>query len=175
MKLKTLAVMLAGALLLAACSQKQDVSAKKKAAAPAVAQNTLALDIQLPVFGEDAVWKSSDYKGKPVLVAVMATWCPWCKRSLKALDQTSEAYGGQVEVVGVFEGNDLDEITDVKDQYNIKSKILYDGRPVMEQLEVSGFPQIMLFDKNHKLVRTWSGYADNLADMYAEEIDKLFK
>lgn len=176
MKLKALIVVLAGALVLGACSQKTEGSTKKGSAKsiPVVAE-PVKLDLQLPIYGSDKVWKSQDYEGKPILIAIMATWCPWCKRSLAALDKTAEAYAGKVEVVGVFDGTDLDEIGKIKEEYQIKTKILYDGRTAMNKLDAGGFPYIILFDKKHGWVRAWEGYSSDLAEKYAQEIDKLLK
>ncbi|MBR3632045.1 MAG: TlpA family protein disulfide reductase [Elusimicrobiaceae bacterium] len=164
MKIKTLCGLLLGTLLLGACVQVPDIPK-----AP-------TLDLSLPVAAEEeVVWQSQDYQGKPVLVAVMATWCPWCKRSLPALDATTAAFGDQVEVVGVFVDDDLATVKKVQKEHNIKSKILYQGDEAAHQLHAEGFPHIVLFDKNHKLVKVWSGYSDKLADEYKAEIDKLLK
>ena len=177
MKNKTLAVMLLGGLLLAACVKMPELPAveEQNAAPAAVAPATVTLNVELPVFGEETTWKSADYQGKPVLVAIMATWCPWCKRSLAALDATTAAYAGQAEVVGIFIDSDPALVEKVKKDYNIQSKILYKGRQAAEDLGADGFPHIILFDKNHKSVRVWGGYSDTLAEQYAKELDKLLK
>ena len=163
MKLKTLLLAVFAAALLGACVPSS------------VVPPTPELDVSLPVSGVEEVWVSSDYQGKPVLIAVMATWCPWCKRSLPALDEASKAFDGQVEVVGVFIDEDPALVENVKKEHKMKSKALYNGREAAETLGVQGFPHIMLFDKNHKLVKVWSGYSDTLADQYKDEINKLLK
>ncbi len=176
MKLRTLAVMMLGMLLLGACVKLPELPPAEEPQKPAEEQmENITLDLVLPVSDGKTTWKSADYKGKPVLVAVMATWCPWCKKSLDALDKTSAAYAGKAEVVGIFIENDLAPVEQVKKDYQIKSKILYNGRPAAETLGVQGFPHIILFDKNHKAVRTWSGFSPTLADQYAAELDKLLK
>ena len=175
MKLKTLAVVMMGTLLLGACVQMPELPIPNEEEPAAQQIQDLTLDIQLPVSGEKTSWKSADYQGKPVLIAVMATWCPWCKKSLGALEKTSAAYAGKAEVVGIFIEEDLAPVEQVKKDYQLQAKILYNGRSVVEDLGVQGFPHIMLFDKNHKLVRVWSGYSDSLADQYAKELDKLLK
>ena len=177
MKLKTLWVVLLTSLSLAACFKLPELPVPEEPAAPQETAPVAAanLDLTLPVAGEETVWISSDYQGKPVLVAVMATWCPWCKRSLPALDKTTKDYAGKAEVVGIFIENDLTPVEKVKQDFNIQSKILYKGAGAAQQLGAEGFPHIMLFDKDHKLVRVWSGYSDTLAEQYAAELDKLLK
>lgn len=161
--MKKMVLTLLGAGLLAACAPMPEIP------------QTPTLDVQLPVSGTEQVWTAADYQGKPVLMAVMATWCPWCKKSLGALDQTSAAYEGKVEVVGVFIDDDAALVENVKKEHNMKTKALYQGNEAAQELGVQGFPHIMLFDKNHKLVKVWSGYSDTLAEQYAAEIDKLLK
>lgn len=164
MKLKDLAIACCAVVLLGACVPSVDLP-------PEPAVDTLSL----PVYGTEEVWQASDYQGKPVLVAVMATWCPWCKRSLSALDKTSAAYAGQVEVVGLFIDEDPTLVEKVQKEYNIQSKVLYDGDEAAQELGAQGFPHIVLFDKKHRVAKVWSGYSDTLADQYAAEINKLLK
>ena len=178
MKNKTLVVTLLGALVLGACVQMPELPAQEEeqeTQAAAVQVGSTTLDLYLPVSGDDSLWVSEQYLDKPVLMAFMATWCPWCKRSLAALDQTTAAYKDKVEVVGVFIEKDINPVEQVKKDFNIQSKILYDGGDAAKNLGVNGFPHIMLFDKKHRLVRVWSGYSDTLADEYARELDKLLK
>lgn len=152
-----------GVALLAACAPMPEIPP------------TPTLDLQLPVSGTEEVWTAADYQGKPVLIAVMATWCPWCKRSLAALDKTSANYADKVEVVGIFIDDDAALVEQVKKEHQMQTKALYQGSEAAEELGVQGFPHIMLFDKNHNLVKVWSGYSDTLAEQYAAEIDKLLK
>ena len=164
MKSKILYCVAGCALLLSACVRMPDIPQ-----AP-------SLDLSIPVAVEEEVmWNAADHAGKPVLIAVMATWCPWCKRSLPALDAATETFGDQVEVVGVFIDDDLATVKKVQKDHKIKSKILYQGHQAAEELGAHAFPHIMLFDKKHKLVRTWSGYSEHLADEYKAEINKLLK
>ncbi len=164
MKLKHLVLLLTAVVLLGACAPMPDIPKTP----------TLG-NLTLPVSGTQEIWSSADYQGRPVLIAVMATWCPWCKRSLVALDQTSAAYDGKVEVVGVFIDDDPALVEQVKKDHQMKTKALYQGNEAAHELGVQGFPHIMLFDKKHKLVKVWSGYSDTLADQYKQEIDKLLK
>lgn len=160
MKIKTLLLVLSAVVMLGACV---DVPRPPK------------LNVSLPVAGTEETWVSAEQKGKPVLIAVMATYCGWCKRSLAALEIANKEFGDQVEVIGVFVDTDEAQVKDVIKQYNLESKILYNGRQTAEALGVKGFPHIMLFNKNHKMVKYWGGYSDTLADQYRAELSKLVK
>ena len=63
--------------------------------------------VQLPVVAqENTLWSSDDYNDKPVLIVFMGSWCPWCKKTMPAVNALSEKYQGQVEIVGAF----MDEV-----------------------------------------------------------------
>ncbi|MBR3604125.1 MAG: TlpA family protein disulfide reductase [Elusimicrobiaceae bacterium] len=160
MKIKALFLTLSAAMLLGACVE-----------VPQPPQ----INVSLPVAGQETVWTSAEQQGKPILIAVMASYCGWCKRSLAALEIANKEFGDKVEVVGVFVDSDEAKVKEIIKQYNLKSKILYNGRQTAQDLGVQGFPHIMLFNGKHKLVKFWGGYSDTLADQYRDEINKLIK
>lgn len=134
------------------------------------------LNLSLPVAAtEETSWNSADYKGKPILIAFMGSWCPWCKRSLPALDAASAAFAGKAEVVGAFADSDKEAVLAVIKQHNMQTKALYNARQAGTEMGVQGFPHIMLFDKKHRLVRTWNGYSPDLEAQFKNELTKLTK
>lgn len=134
------------------------------------------LDIVLPVAGTNEVWNSASHKGSPVLVAVMASYCGWCKKSLAALETANAEFKDKgVEIVGIYVDDNVEAVKAIQKQYGLKTTILYQGGQTAQDLGVNGFPNILLFDKKHKLVKVWSGYSDRLADEYRREINKLLK
>ena len=135
---------------------------------------TPKLDISLPVAGaEEISWSAADYQGKPILIAFMGSWCPWCKRSLPALDAASAAFAGKAEVVGAFADADKEAVLEVIKQHDMQTKALYNARQAGMEMGVQGFPHIMLFDKKHRLVRAWNGYSPDLEAQFKEELSKL--
>ena len=158
-KIKILLLTLSAAALLGACVNIPE---------------TPELDINLPIAGSEEVWKFADYKGQPVLVAVMASYCGWCKRSLPALESANKEFKDKgVQVIGIYVDNNEEAVKKIIEDYDLQSTILYQGGPTAEALMVQGFPHIMLFDQDHDLVRLWSGYSDTLAEQYSQEINKL--
>ena len=160
--MKKLVCLLAVALLAAACSPKLPDVPKLKS-------------VELPVVGEDATWKSDDYKGKPVLMVFMGSWCPWCKRTIPAVVALNNIYGKRIEVVAAFVDATPGPVRDVATQYGLTVTSLYNANEVSNQLGVQGLPQTMLFDGKHRLVKLWGGYSPNLKQEVAEEIEKLIK
>lgn len=132
------------------------------------------MTLELPAATTEQVWESENYKGQPILVSFMSTSCPYCKMSLPALDAATETFAGKnVQIVGIFVDADLPTVQKVMKEHNVKSNILYDGGDAAGEMGVTGFPQIMLFDKNHKLVKIWHGFASDLKDQFESEIKKV--
>lgn len=131
------------------------------------------LEAELPVAGSEEIWKASEQEGKPVLISFMGTWCPWCKRSLPALDAAAQAFEGKAVVVGAFVDDDEDAVLEVVKEHEMKTKALYDARQAAQNMGVSGFPHIMLFDKKHRLVKVWNGYGPDLEVLFQEELSKV--
>src|SRR5690554_8147761 len=52
----------------------------------------------------------SDYKGKPVVVNLWATWCPPCIREMPVLDEAQQA-NQDIHFVFVNQGEDSAEVT----------------------------------------------------------------
>ena len=131
------------------------------------------LAIELPVAGSAAIWQAPEHDGKPVLISFMGTWCPWCKRAVPALDAAAQAFEGKAVVVGAFADADEDAVLEVVKEHGMKTKALYNARQAAQNMGVSGFPNIMLFDKKHRLVKVWNGYGPDLEVQFQEELSKV--
>jgi len=133
-------------------------------------------DVQLPVAAEEeAVWTSSDYKGKPVFVVFMGSWCPYCKMTMPAVQAMAEEFDGKAEVVAVFMDEDPEAVKNAAKEHNFTVKALYDGGNVAQSMEVNGLPHAVIFDKKHRAVQTWEGFKLTLADEFREQLTRLTK
>lgn len=122
---------------------------------------------QLPVAAqEEVVWKSSDHKGKPVLMVFMGSWCPWCKKSMPAVQAAAEKFGDSAEIVAVFMDNDAGTVAKVAKEHGFTVTALYDGGAVAQSLEVEGLPHAILFDKKHRAIKRWEGFRPTLGDEF---------
>jgi len=132
-------------------------------------------EVQLPVVGEEAVWNSADHQGKPVFVIFMGSWCPYCQMTMPAVSAVAEEFGDQVEIVGIFMDNDAENVKIVAKEHGLSVKALYDGGDVAQSLGVNGLPHAIVFDKKHRLVKTWEGFKPTLADEFRETLNKVTK
>ena len=52
-----------------------------------------------PLFGKPR--KLSDFRGKPLLINVWASWCGPCRQEMGSLDRLARRYGEQFVVIGI--------------------------------------------------------------------------
>ena len=131
-------------------------------------------NVEIPTVNqEEELWIADDYAGKPVFVVFMGSWCPWCKRTMPALNAIKEKYGDRVEIVGAFMDSTPGPVRDVLEEYDLQVKALFNAGDVGESMGVSGIPHAILFDKKHRAVKTWEGFAPNLEEEFEEEIKHL--
>ena len=130
-------------------------------------------DMQLPVAGGNAMWKSTDYSGKPVMLVFMGSWCPYCKMTMPAVMQAAKEFGDQVEIVGVFVDENPQAVEAVVKEHNFTVKSLYNGGEVIQMMEVQGFPHTVLFDKKHRAIKRWEGFSPTRLDDYREALTNV--
>ncbi len=130
----------------------------------------------LPVAAEEeAQWTTTDHKGKPVLMVFMGSWCPWCKKSMPAVQAAAEKYGDQVEIVAVFMDNNPEAVTKAAQEHGFTVTALYEGGELAQSLEVNGLPHAVLFDKKHRAIKHWEGFSPTLGDEFQEHLAKVTK
>ncbi len=133
-------------------------------------------ELQLPVAEEEeTVWTSTDYKGKPVLMVFMGSWCPWCKKSMPAVQAAAEQLGDQAEVVAVFMDNDPKTVAKVAKEHGFTVKALYNGGNAAQSLGVNGLPHAILFNKKHQIIKSWEGFSPTLGEEFQEHLAKAAK
>ena len=160
--MKKLLLLAAAAVLAGACMKLPEVP-------------TLG-EVQLPVAAEEqAVWTSTDYKGKPVLIVFMGSWCPYCKMSMPAVNAAAEKYAGRAEIVGAFMDANPEAVMAVAKEHGLKAKALYNAGNVAESMEVTGLPHAVLFDKKHRAVKVWEGFSPALVQEFDEQLARLTK
>jgi thiol-disulfide isomerase/thioredoxin len=130
--------------------------------------------VELPTVNEETeIWASADYANKPVLVVFMGSWCPWCKRTLPALNALQEKYGNQIEIVGVFMDSTPGPVHDVLQEHDAHIKALFNGSEVAEGMGVSGLPHAILFNKNHQAIKAWEGFSPTLEEEFDEQVKRV--
>ena len=130
-------------------------------------------DVQLPPTQGEEIWMAENYNGKPVLIVFMGSWCPWCKKTIPALNQIGEKYGNQIEVVGAFMDQTPGPVNDVSAEHGLNVKTLFNASEVAEGLGVEGLPHAILFDKKHRAIKIWEGYNPSFAEEFDQQVKRV--
>ncbi len=102
-----------------------------------------------------------DSTAAPVLLEVFATWCPHCQHETTVLNDLAGKYQGKIAIVAVsgdakdMSYNGPESQTDVNQfaqQFAVRYPIAFDpDLKVAHQYLKSGFPTLVLIDKNKKV------------------------
>ena len=124
---------------------------------------------------QEAVWDVENYKGKPVLIVFMGSWCPWCKKTMPAVTALQQKYADKVEIVGAFLDENMEPVLNAMQANGFTGKAVYDAGELAEGLGVNGLPHTILFNKKHQTIKVWEGYRQDMEEVVSAEIDKLLK
>lgn len=112
------------------------------------------------------------YKGKPVIVQLMGSWCPNCMDETRLFNELYEVYNskGLKFIALCFETNNFDvskmRIERFVKQLGSKYDFLYAGEvgsSISESLpfieKINGYPTTLYLDKNHNIVKVYTGFS----------------
>ncbi|WP_373048965.1 TlpA family protein disulfide reductase [Vulgatibacter sp.] len=124
--------------------------------------------------GEKQTVSLDALKGKPAVVNFWATWCQPCKMEHGVLTRGANAFGEQVQFVGVVYDDKEEAITEFLDRYGSGYPALIDeGGKTAIAYGVTGVPETFFIDANGKIV---SKYAGPLSpDLLAKHVRELLE
>ena len=106
-----------------------------------------------------------DYRGRPVLLNVWATWCDGCREEMPSLQLLYDAYrdrGLQVVAVSIDDPGSAELIREFAAEHKLTFDMLHDGKAaIMSQYEVRGVPETFLISaageiRGTRFVADWS-------------------
>ena len=95
-----------------------------------------------------------DFRGKPVLLNVWATWCPPCKFELPALARFARNHP-DIQVLGLATASPPDDLRRMSADLPYPNLVLDDQTGL--DLQVEALPTTFFLDENGKVVRGHSG------------------
>jgi peroxiredoxin len=121
----------------------------------------------------------SDYRGRPVLLNVWATWCGPCREEIPALEALHREFGTRgLQVLGAsidVRSADRDVRRFVSD-LGITFTILRDPSDrVSRTFLFAGVPNTVLIDRNGLIARRWIGEFDPLHEDVKAEVRKVLE
>ncbi|MBI3442519.1 MAG: TlpA family protein disulfide reductase [Candidatus Sungbacteria bacterium] len=83
----------------------------------------------------------SDFRGKPLVINLWASWCPFCKDELLNLAYLQREYGEKITVIAINRGESPGQIQKMRQELGI------------------GTSSVMLLDSDDTLYQTLGGFA----------------
>jgi thiol-disulfide isomerase/thioredoxin len=101
----------------------------------------------------------ADFRGKPLLINVWASWCGPCRAEMKSLEQLATLkWAARFNVIGISTDNDPDQARTLLMHSTGTISQFIDSRQIMENmLGASHLPVTVLVDKNGHIVRRMYG------------------
>lgn len=138
--------------------------------------------------GNEVSLNDSPYLNKPVIIQIMGTWCPNCIDESRYITSVYDSIVAQnVEILALcFEREEptkaMQNMIKVKSELDIKYAMLYAGSS--EKLEASksipwisqikSYPTLVFLNREHKIVKTHTGFYGPSTGKYYEQQSKLF-
>ena len=95
--------------------------------------------------------------GKPMVLFFWTSWCPFCLKELKVIDQQTASAGSKVDIFAINTGESRKVAERVVRNYNLKVRVLVDDTSaVSDLLGVMGVPTFVMVDAKGVIV-----YQDN--------------
>jgi thiol-disulfide isomerase/thioredoxin len=138
------------------------VTIARSSGPPLVAGDSIP-EFKAPMMGGGTMtW--SDYAGKPVVLAIWASWCPHCQKELPILGSTQAKYPGVqlVSVTTAFGQEAGPTPLEFMQQKNLSFPVGLDdaNRTILTGLGVVGFPTVYYVGSDGKVVQMTEGEID---------------
>ncbi len=125
---------------------------------------------------QGTVRKLSNYRGKPVLVNLWATWCPPCIAEMPLLNRITLDYRERgLVVLGLAGDDDLTLVEEFMAEHRLEFQVLLDpDGAVGTQYGITGYPETFLIDREGRVWDKFIGPIPAEGDQLAAEfVDRL--
>jgi thiol-disulfide isomerase/thioredoxin len=118
----------------------------------------------------------SDYRGKPLIINVWASWCGPCRAEMGSLDRLARRYGKQFTVIGIS----TDDYPDAARSFIQKSGTAFpnfiDSKPwpLENMLGANRLPLTLLVDANGRVLAKYYGAKEWDSPQAVDLIGKAF-
>jgi thiol-disulfide isomerase/thioredoxin len=103
----------------------------------------------------------TDYRGKPLVVNVWATWCPPCAQEMPAFQQVHDNLGDKVQIVGIDRTDSRDAASDFATARHITYPLLVDPQDTFSpQLGIAVMPTTLFVSADGLVVKSHAGALD---------------
>ena len=119
----------------------------------------------------------ADFKGKPLIINVWASWCGPCRAEMDSLERLATRYNGkEFNIIGISTDDYRDRATAFIKHTNISFKNYLDSQLFLENmLGANRIPLTLLVDANGRVLRKVRGAYEWDNTEIIEAIGKTFK
>ncbi|MDP3841344.1 MAG: TlpA disulfide reductase family protein [Oxalobacteraceae bacterium] len=119
----------------------------------------------------------SEFRGKPLVINVWASWCGPCRQEMGSLERLSRRYGGkQFNVIGISTDDYRDRATAFLQKSNITFSNFIDSKLFMENmLGADRIPLTLLIDAQGRVLGKFYGTKEWDSPEALEVIAKKFR
>ncbi len=139
------------------------VTIARSSGPPLVAGDSIP-EFKAPLLVGSGTMDWSSYAGKPVVLAIWASWCPHCQVELPILGSTSAKYPGVqlVSVTTAFGQEAGPTPLEYMQQHNLTFPVGRDdaSKTILTGLGVQGFPTVYYVGSDGKVVQVTEGEVD---------------
>lgn len=120
--------------------------------------------------------KFSDYRGKPLIINVWASWCGPCRAEMGSLDRLARRYGGkQLNVIGISTDDDGNAAAAFIKHSKISFVNFLDSKLFLENmLGANTIPLTVLVDANGRVLKKIRGAREWDSPEIVEAIGETF-
>ncbi|HXD42573.1 MAG TPA: TlpA disulfide reductase family protein [Ramlibacter sp.] len=134
------------------------------AAAPALAKTPGEVEVgailrEAPMQGLSGPSRMlSDFRGKPLIINVWASWCGPCRQEMGSLQRLSQRYGTHFNVIGVSTDDYIDRAEQFLKITNTSFSNFIDSKLVLEHmLGANHLPLTLLVDAQGRVLAKYTG------------------
>ena len=120
--------------------------------------------------------KFSDYRGKPLIINVWASWCAPCRAEMGSLDGLARRYGGkQLNVIGISTDDDGNAAAAFIRRSNVSFVNYLDSKVFLENmLGANTIPLTVLVDANGRVLEKVHGAHEWDSPEFVKGIGEIF-
>ena len=118
----------------------------------------------------------SDYRGKPLIINVWASWCGPCREEMPSLQRLARLGGGRFQVIGISTDDYIDRATGFVKVTGIAFDNFIDHRLVLEHmLGAERLPLTLLVDAQGRVLAKYYGAKEWDSPQLLDAIGQAFR
>ncbi|WP_321282485.1 TlpA disulfide reductase family protein [Marinifilum fragile] len=98
----------------------------------------------------------SDFKGKPLVIDIWATWCGPCIGETPHFEKLNEKYGNKIQFISISIDDNKKKWENYLNKHEHKIPQFLSMRANFEEYRLSGVPRFIVLDKDGNIIDAWA-------------------